>query len=54
MSKQLFIKYGVFNAVPIEGQMLMLVATSAYICNSKNRRKGELESYLNQPVNNDV
>ena len=45
MSKQLFIKYGVFKAVPIEGQMLMLVATSAYICNSKNRRKGELESY---------
>ena len=54
MSKQLFIKYGVFKAVPIEGQMLMLVATSAYICNSKNRRKGALNEYLNQPVNNDV
>ena len=35
-------------------QMLMLVSTTAYIVNCKNKRKGELESYLNQPVNNDV
>lgn len=52
LSKQLFIKYKVFNAVPPEMQMLMLVSTTAYIVNSKNKRKGELESYLNQPINN--
>ncbi len=37
--------------------MLMLVSTTAYIVNSKNKRKIDLESYLNQPVipiNNDV
>jgi hypothetical protein len=52
LSKQLFIKYKVFNAVPPETQLIFLVATSAYICNSKNRRKNEIESYLNQPVIN--
>ena len=54
LAKQLFIKYKVFNAVPPEFQLVMLVSTTAYICNCKNKRKGELESYLNQPVNNDV
>jgi hypothetical protein len=52
LSKQLFIKYKVFNAVPPELQMVMLVSKTAYIVNSKNKRKGELESYLNQPINN--
>ena len=28
-----------------------MVTTSAYICNSKNRRRGEIESYLNTPAN---
>ena len=51
LSKQLFIKYKIFNAIPIESQMLMLVATSAYICNNKNKKKGEIEAYLNQPAN---
>jgi len=57
LSKQLFIKYKVFNAVPPEMQMLMLVSTTAYICNCKNKRKGEIEAYLNQPIispNNDA
>ena len=57
LSKQLFIKYKVFNAVPPEMQMLMLVSTTAYIVNCKNKRKGALNDYLNQPVipnNNDV
>ena len=52
LSKQLFIKYKIFNAIPPESQMLMLVATSAYICNNKNKKIGEIEQYLNQPVNN--
>ena len=51
LSKQLFVKYKVFSAVPPEFQMVMLVSTTAYICNSKNRRRGEMEAYLNQPVN---
>ena len=57
LSKQLFIKYKVFNAVPPEMQMVMLVSTTAYICNCKNKRKGEIEAYLNQPIispNNDA
>jgi hypothetical protein len=35
----------------------MEVSTTAYICNCKNKRKGELNDYLNQPViavNNDA
>jgi hypothetical protein len=52
LSKQLFIKYKVFNAIPAESQLLMLVATSAYICNCKNKRRGEMEAYLNTPVIN--
>ena len=57
LSKQLFIKYKVFNTVPPEFQMLMLVSTTAYICNCRNKRKGEIEAYLNQPIispNNDA
>ena len=57
LAKQLFIKYKVFNAVPPEFQLVMLVSTTAYICNCKNKRKGELNDYLNQPViavNNDA
>ncbi len=46
-----------FNAVPPEMQMLMIISTTAYICNCKNKRKGEIEAYLNQPIisfNNDA
>ena len=50
LSKQLFIKYGVFKAVPLEFQMVIMVSTTAYICNCKNKRKGELNEYLNQPI----
>ena len=50
LAKQLFIKYKVFSAVPAEFQLLMLVTTTAYICNCKNKRKGELNEYLNQPI----
>ena len=51
LCKQLFIKYKIFSAVPIEYQVIMVVSTSAYICNSKNKRKNEFELYLNQPAN---
>ena len=36
--------------MPPEFQMLMLVSTTAYICNCKNKRKGEIEAYLNQQI----
>ena len=39
LTKQLNIKYKVFSAIPVEFQMLMLIATTAYICKSKNQNK---------------
>ena len=50
LTKQLYIKYKVFSAIPPEMQMLMLVATTAYICKSKNQNKIVLDSYLNEPL----
>jgi hypothetical protein len=50
LCKQLYVKYKVFSKVPAEYQLLMLVSTTAYICNHKNRNKESLESYLNQPI----
>ena len=52
LSKQLFIKYKIFTALPPEYSLMILVSTSAYICNCKNRRRGEMEAYLNTPINN--
>jgi len=50
LAKLLFIKYGTFVQCPIEAQMIFLVSTTAYFCNARNRKKAELEIYLNQPV----
>ena len=50
LTKQLYIKYKVFSAIPPEFQLLMLVATTAYICKSKNQNKINIESYLNEPL----
>ena len=38
LCKQLYIKYNVFTNVPPEYQMIMLVATTAYVCKIKNSR----------------
>jgi hypothetical protein len=51
LCKQLFIKYKIFTALPIESQMVIMVTTSAYICNSKNKRRNEMSEYLNTPAN---
>ena len=51
LCKQLFIKYNVFSAVAPEYQLILLVSTTAYIANQKNRNKASLNSYLDQPVN---
>jgi hypothetical protein len=50
LCKQLYVKYKVFSKVPPEYQLLMLVSTTAYICNHKNRNKESLETYLNEPI----
>ena len=50
LCKQLYLKYGVFNKIPPEYQLCILVSTSAYICINKNKNKDSLEAYLNEPV----
>lgn len=52
LAKQLMVKYGVFSATPPEMQMVFLVATTAYICKNKNAKKGELMTFLNEPIPN--
>jgi len=41
LSKQLYLKYKVFSAVPVEFQMLMLVSTTAWICLEKNKNSSD-------------
>jgi len=49
--KQLYVKYNVFTKIPPEIQMVLLVSTTSYICINKNKNKGLLNEYLNQPMN---
>lgn len=44
------VKYNTFSAIPPEYQLVFIVATSAYICCSKNANKAAINAYLNQPV----
>ena len=48
--KQLFIKYGSYQAVPPEWQLVILVATSTFICVQKNRNKNQINNYLNEAI----
>ena len=50
LSKILYIKYKVFSNIPPEYQMVMLMATTAYVCVEKNKRKASLEEYLNTTI----
>ena len=50
LSKILFVKYNVYQNIPPEFQMLMLVSTCAMLANNKNRAKGEIDAYLNGTV----
>jgi hypothetical protein len=54
LAKQLFIKYGMYSNVPPEYQMVLLVATTAYVCRCKNLKKAEMEMYLNEPIANTI
>ena len=51
LSKQWIIKYKIFSALPPKYSLMILVTTSAYICNCKNKRRGEIDAYLNQSIN---
>ena len=48
--KQLYVKYNVFSKVPPEFQLVLLVGTTAMLCQTKNSKKLELDSFLNQPI----
>jgi hypothetical protein len=50
LCKQLYIKYKVFSNIPPEYSIVILVATTAYICKNKNTRKKELEIFLNAKI----
>ena len=50
LCKQLYLKYNVFNKIPPEYQLTILVSTTAYICINKNKNKDSLEAYLNTPI----
>ena len=50
LMKQMYLKYNVFNKIPIEIQLLLLVTSTAYICSNKNKNKAHLEAYLNEPL----
>ena len=49
LMKQMYLKYEVFSRIPPETQLIMLVATTAYICKSKNANKAQYNEFLNQP-----
>jgi hypothetical protein len=50
LCRLLYIKYHVFSNVPPEYQMVLLVATTAMICNQKNKNKGGLDQFLNEKI----
>jgi len=50
LTKQMYIKYKVFEKVPPEYSLAVLVATTAYVCKNKNTKKKEIESFLSQPI----
>ena len=48
--KQLYCKYGCFNKIPVEMQLLIMVSTTSYMCLNKNKNKAHFEQYLNEPM----
>ena len=52
LCKQLYLKYGSFNAISPEYKMMFLVFTSAYIVRNKNKNKDAINQFLDQPVEN--
>ena len=50
LCKKLYLKYGCFDKIPEEYQLVILVSTTAYVCKNKNCNKSELEAYLNEKI----
>ena len=50
LSKILFVKYNIYQNIPPEFQMLMLVGTTAMLANNKNRGKEQINAYLNSTI----
>ena len=50
LCKKLYLKYGCFDAIPPEYQLVLLVATTAWVCRNKNANKDQLEAYLNEKI----
>ena len=51
LCKKLYLKYGCFDKIPEEYQLIILVSTTAYVCKNKNCNKSELDAYLNETIN---
>ena len=50
LMKQLYLKYSIFENIPPEYQLVLVVITSAYICKNMNSKREELNQYLNEPI----
>lgn len=50
LCKKLYLKYGCFDKIPDEYQLIILVSTTAYVCANKNKGKNELDAYLNETI----
>jgi len=50
LCKKLYLKYGAFDKIPDEYQLLILVSTTAYVCVNKNKGQNEIENYLNETI----
>ena len=50
LCKKLYLKYGAFDKIPDEYQLIILVSTTAYVCVNKNKGKNELDAYLNETI----
>ena len=48
--KRLFVKYGAYNNMPDEWQLLFIISSSSYICRNKNLKREELSNYLNEEI----
>jgi hypothetical protein len=51
LARQLYIKYKVFGSAPPEAQMLLLIATSTWVCLEKNKTGTVNQSILGRTIN---
>ena len=50
LCKILYVKYSIFSKVPPEIQMVMIISITASLCIQKNRKKGDINAYLNSTI----